>query len=503
MALRTPPSFLQNGSHPAEQDRLTTQGLFRTSGILSAADLAVTQSTVPAMSVQIAAGWGNIIGTTQANMGAYQFYNDAAATATITTADVTNPRIDLICITINDAYYTGVTNNVAINVVAGTPAASPAVPATPANSYALAQVAVAANATTITNANITDLRQVASVVNVAQSVAGKNALINGAMDIWQRGTSIAVAASTQPYTADRWTVSTFANEACTVSRQATADTINLPNIQYALRFQRNAGQTGTSLMGLVQSLETINSIPFAGKTVTLSFYARAGANYSATSSLLSAYIFSGTGTDENRLSAPYTGNTQVALTSPALTTTWQRFTVTGTVPATATELSPYFTFTPTGTAGVNDYFEITGVQLELGSTATTFSRAGGSIGQELSLCQRYYQKSYTQLATVPTNVSQIGIPFVILGSGTVAAGAYFAWISFATPMRVGPTVTIYSYTSSITGAVSTAGGTDLAAASGGTNFVGDKGFALQNNSGAVITPAVGGFVFHYAASSEL
>ena len=167
MALRTPPSFLQNGSHPAEQDRLTTQGLFRTSGILSAADLAVTQSTVPAMSVQIAAGWGNIIGTTQANMGAYQYYNDAAATATITTADVTNPRIDLICITINDAYYTGVTNNVAINVVAGTPAASPAVPATPANSYALAQVAVAANATTIVNANITDLRVVVSNVSVA------------------------------------------------------------------------------------------------------------------------------------------------------------------------------------------------------------------------------------------------------------------------------------------------------------------------------------------------
>ena len=172
MALHTPPSWLQNGSHPAENDRLSMQALYSTTGTIGSSSLAVSQSATPGMSVQIASGWAAIVGTTQANMGVYVAYNDAAATAAIATANATNPRIDLVCLTVNDAYYTGSTNNVVINVVTGTAASSPTVPATPANSIALAKVAVAANATSIVNANITDLRvavtsNVLSAVNIA------------------------------------------------------------------------------------------------------------------------------------------------------------------------------------------------------------------------------------------------------------------------------------------------------------------------------------------------
>lgn len=172
MALRTPPSWLQNGSHPAENDRLSMQALYSTTGTIGSSSLAVTQSATPGMSVQVASGWAAIVGTTQANMGVYTAYNDAAATAAIATANATNPRIDLVCLTVNDAYYTGSLNNVVINVVTGTAASSPTVPATPANSIALAKIAVAANATSIVNANITDLRvavtsNVLSAVNIA------------------------------------------------------------------------------------------------------------------------------------------------------------------------------------------------------------------------------------------------------------------------------------------------------------------------------------------------
>ena len=163
MALRTPPSWLQNGSHTAENDRLTTTGsLWGVSGVVRSADLAVTASS--GMTLSVASGWAAIIGTYQTNMGTYMAYNDAAATATITTADATNPRIDLVCITVNDAAYSGSLNSVAINVVKGTAAGSPSVPSTPTNSIALAQVAVAAGATTISSGNITDVRTRAQIV---------------------------------------------------------------------------------------------------------------------------------------------------------------------------------------------------------------------------------------------------------------------------------------------------------------------------------------------------
>jgi hypothetical protein len=162
MALRNPPSWLQQGSHPAENDRLTNQLVVATTGIAGSSSLAVTQNSPTGMSVLVASGWGAIVGDFTTNMGVYTFYNDATATATITTADATNPRIDKICITVSDAYYTGSLNQVAINVVAGTPSGSPVAPATPTNSLVLATVAVAAGATVITTANITDARVAAT-----------------------------------------------------------------------------------------------------------------------------------------------------------------------------------------------------------------------------------------------------------------------------------------------------------------------------------------------------
>ena len=162
MTLRTPPSWLQNGSHPAENDRLTTQAIWKTTGIINATDLAITANSPVGMSVLAASGWAAIVGTTQANMGVYMNYNDASTLLTITTANASNPRIDLICITVSDAYYTGALNQVAFNVVAGTPSGSPVAPSTPANSIALAQVAVGAGVTTITSGNITDVRTLAT-----------------------------------------------------------------------------------------------------------------------------------------------------------------------------------------------------------------------------------------------------------------------------------------------------------------------------------------------------
>jgi hypothetical protein len=166
MTLRTPPSWLQNGSHPAENDRLSTQALYATTGIIGSSSLAVTQNSPAGMSVIVASGWSAIVGTTQANMGAYVVFNDANNVLTVTTANPTNPRIDRVVVTVQDAYYTGAFNDVIFQVIAGTPAGSPVAPATPANSISLATIAVGAGVTSILNANITDTR-VAVTSNLA------------------------------------------------------------------------------------------------------------------------------------------------------------------------------------------------------------------------------------------------------------------------------------------------------------------------------------------------
>jgi hypothetical protein len=212
----------------------------------------------------------------------------------------------------------------------------------------------------------------------------RNAVINGSFDIWQRGTSF--TAATVEYTADRWMKNATAGY--TFSRQTSA----LTGIQYCARYQRNSGGTNTTKQEVFESLETADSLRFAGQTVTLSFYARAGANYSATSNLFTGRLFYGTGTDQNVLTG-FTGVTSLITSDVTLTTSWQRFTASVAVPSAATQLAVGFQYTPTGTASTNDYFEVTGVQLEVGNQVSPFIRAaGGLVQQELAACQRYYYR---------------------------------------------------------------------------------------------------------------
>jgi hypothetical protein len=234
-----------------------------------------------------------------------------------------------------------------------------------------------------------------------QFAGAKNRVLNSNFSVWQRGTAAtAIATSGTFFLADRWQcVRGGLAAGGTVSRQATNDTTNLPFIQYCARVQRDSGNASTASLNIGQNFESVNAIPLAGKTVVFSFYARAGANYSPTSSALGVQLYTGTGTDQNGLTGSYTGNTAAINTSVTLTTTWQRFTTTATLATTATELYVNFAATPTGTASTNDYFEVTGVQLEGGtSTASPYAPNGSTQQAELAACQRYYQRFGGQTA---------------------------------------------------------------------------------------------------------
>lgn len=275
-------------------------------------------------------------------------------------------------------------------------------------------------------------------------VAGKNGIINGAFDIWQRGTSIANDATYTKYCADRFQVNRAGlATGATISRQSSGFT----SIQYAARVQRDSGNTNTGAIYFLTALETADSYRFAGQSVTISFYARAGANYSSASSALSVRVDYGTGTDQS-LGTGFTGQTAVITQTATLTTSWQRFTYTGSVSATATEIGFWSFYTPVGTAGANDYYEITGIQLEIGSTATAFSRNAGTIQGELSSCQRYY-------ARFSSNATNNYMDF---GFGTAASSTAVEF-DFKCPvtMRTTPTAVDFSTLSVQDGVARTTG----------------------------------------------
>lgn len=262
----------------------------------------------------------------------------------------------------------------------------------------------------------------------------RNKVINGNFGVWQRGTSVAIW--TQGYTADRWFHQSY--NGATISRQPTSDTSVLPNVQYCARVQRNSGATSANFMFFTQSMETQESIKVSGKTVTLSFYARKGANFPSGAGAFEASLRYGTGTDQNLISG-YTGGAVAFSTFVTLTSSWVRYSVTGTIPTTSTEITPLFGYIPIGTAGANDYFEITGVQLEEGSVATPFEQRPS--GTELALCERYYETSFRNGQTIGHNSGNFTpYPSDSLGCG---GNSYFNHFYRTRKRSTNPTLRIF------------------------------------------------------------
>lgn len=254
MALRTPPSWLQNGSHPAENDRLSMQAIFATTGIIGSSSLEVTANSPAGMSVVVASGWAAIVGTTQANMGVYTVYNDASTTLTVTTANPTNPRIDRVVATVQDAYYTGAFNDVIFQVIAGTPAGSPVAPATPANSISLATIAVGAGVTQINTGNITDTRTTVTT----------NLPVGDLTEV-QAGTGITVTNGTGPIPSVAINTSVTAD--LTTAQTLTNKTLTSPKINLGINAQ--TGTTYTTVLDDNGKLVTLSNASSIAVTIPL------------------------------------------------------------------------------------------------------------------------------------------------------------------------------------------------------------------------------------------
>jgi hypothetical protein len=164
-----------------------------------------------------------------------------------------------------------------------------------------------------------------------------------------------------------------------------------------------------------------------GKTLTLSYYARAGADFSPTSNAMPVYLYTGTDVDPNPntfAGGSWNNTVGIVNATSTLTTSWQRFThTTAAVSSTANAIILQFNATETGTAGANDYFEITGVQLEISDSATPFQHE--DIGTTLRKCKRYYVKDAS-----------------VIVRNQEGSGQFFQWLEFPVEMRAAPTVTV-------------------------------------------------------------
>lgn len=258
----------------------------------------------------------------------------------------------------------------------------------------------------------------------------KNLLDGGDFTVnpFQRGTLQASdIANTVTYGPDRWAFKGGASS--TINWSQVADT-SVAGFGNSLKWQRKSANADTAAFNLCQVLESADSIRTQGQFLTLSFWAKTGANYSG--GALTVQLASGTGTNDtaaNLLTAAWAGQANAINATQTLTSTMTRYTFTSTaIPATATQLGVIFQWTPTGTAGADDSITINGVQLEFGQGAGDFEHRDVEI--ELALCQRYYFR-----------VKEVNGATFAIGAPAVGANlqTYSVWLP--TPMRTAPTVT--------------------------------------------------------------
>jgi len=314
----------------------------------------------------------------------------------------------------------------------------------------------------------------ASSASSGVSTGFKNRIINGAMQIWQRGTSQTFTNAIVYGSVDRWAFIQGGGSASILQTQSTS----VPSgFQYSVKQQRTASSTTTGTVYSIQEIESVNCYDMAGQTATLSFWAKCGSNFSASGSTLTSLVYQGTGTDQGTTSwisgtwTSPTSNTQ----SNTLTTTWQRFSQTVTIGANTTEILVSLQWVPAGTAGADDSFYFTGVQLEVGTTATNFEYR--DYGNELRMCQRYFY----------TVVSGTQIEYCV--ANFYSATELDAFINFPVTMRTAPSV------------VQTSGSNyHYVDKPGGYQFNSWTGMTRANGNGALLyLPSLSGFTAGYGS----
>ena len=281
-----------------------------------------------------------------------------------------------------------------------------------------------------------------AAINGGQLAGMRSKIINGKMDIAQRGTTVAIGGFANGYTLDRFYVENLTGAGLSVSQQADAPSDReFVNSLRVTVVAADVSTNSTESCVLQQKIEGYNVRDLYGRTFTLSFRVRSSKTgihcvafgNAVNRSYVAEYTINAANTWETKsITLPGGLDTTTASWnwvngiglivkwalaagsfSQGASDTWLNATNTC---ATANQVNCFDT--------VGNIFAITGVQLEVGETATSFEHR--SYGSELSLCQRYYE--------------QVNYPAFYL-PGTPATIMYIP-VLLKTTKRATPTITL-------------------------------------------------------------
>jgi hypothetical protein len=363
----------------------------------------------------------------------------------------------------------------------------------------------------------------------AQYTGFKNRLINSDMRIDQRNAGASVTPTSGQYTLDRWL--SQLTQASKFTAQRNAGSVTPP-----VGFSNYLGVTSSSAYSVLtgdtflvdQRIEGFNTADLAwgtasAATVTLSFWVRSSLTGTFGGALTNAagnrsypfgYTISSTNTWEQKTvtiagdtSGTWVGSTNgIGLIVRFGLGSGSTFTSTAGAWAAGNFVQPTGSVSVVGTNGATFY--ITGVQLEKGSTATSFDVR--PYGTELALCQRYFETSY-DAGIVPGTASILGSGGVynVIGSlagstsGNIGGGGML--LPFKVSKRTNPTIVAYDFDGTANAVRVYPADAKRAGLTAFANIRMDGGFqflSFNNSSGTAINNN-NAILFSWTASAEL
>ena len=346
----------------------------------------------------------------------------------------------------------------------------------------------------------------------------KNLIINGAMNVYQRGTADVVD-STATFSLDRWYCYLKGGALATVTQDT--DVPAGQGFGFSHKIDITTGDalgTSTDITRLsydieAQDLQHLEYGHANAKTMTLSFWIKStitgtyiAAFYQKDSAgdriLSKSYTVDSADTWEKKTitiegdaSGTINNDNGAGMmlnfglgagsnwTSGTLATSWQNY-----------DATDQFTGQVNAVSSASNNIYITGVQLEVGSVATDFEYR--SFGEELALCQRYYEKSYAQATTPGTTTDNGRHAFFF---NTVNNGYVGGFIKHIVTKRATPTITIYAPGDGTSGEGSFYEfGTSTTNTTLGADQINDTGFSVYKTGVNCDAMAL-----HYTSISEL